>query len=57
MMNPPLAGPGQDYGETSHALKRRKKIALKLGLRKRGKTEFFLTQLLRYFLFQIALKI
>ena len=33
----------QDYGETSRALKRKKKIGLKLGFGKRGETKVFLT--------------
>ena len=33
----------QDYGETSHALKRKEKIGLKLGLGKFEKTNVFLT--------------
>ena len=32
----------QDYGETSHALKRKKKIGLKLGLGKCGEIIVFL---------------
>ena len=47
----------QDYGETPHALKCKEKTALKLGLENRGENNVFLTQLLRYFFFQIALKI
>ena len=33
----------QDYGETSHAMKRKEKIGLKLRLGKCGKTKAFLT--------------
>ena len=40
----------QDYEETSHALKRKEKIGLKLGLGKCGKTKV-LYNFLQYFLF------
>ena len=33
----------QDHGETLHALKRKEKISLKLGLGKCGKSKVFLT--------------
>ena len=33
----------QDYGETSHAMKRKEKIGLKSGLGKCGETKDFLT--------------
>ena len=46
----------QDYGETSHALKRKKKIGLKLELGKCGENKVFLTFKLVSFI-QIALKI
>ena len=45
----------QDYGETSHALKRKEKIGLKLRLGKCGKTKAFMYYGIFYF--QIALKI
>ena len=41
----------QDYGETSHALKRKEKIGLKLGLGKCGETKVFLTPIWGIFFF------
>ena len=46
----------QCHGETSHALKRREKIGLELGLEKYMKTKVFLIFAIFSF-FQIALKI
>ena len=47
----------QDYGEASHALKRKQKFGLKLELGNSAKSKVFLTFTLRYFFFLIALKI
>ena len=46
----------QDYGETSHALKRKETIGLELGLGKCGETIVFLIFTVFSF-FKIALKI
>ena len=47
----------RDYGETSHEVKRKEEIGLKLGLGKYGKTKVFLFHLYCIFFFQIAVKI
>ena len=48
----------QDYEETSHALKRKEKIGLKLGLGNCGKLKFLQLNFCGIFFFQIiALKI